>query len=34
MMFDSQAAEELEASYELRLGEESFRVEVANGLFE
>ncbi len=33
-MFDPQAAEGLEASYELRLGEESFRVEVANGNFE
>ncbi len=33
-MFDPQAAEGLEASYELRLGEESFRVEVANGRFE
>jgi DNA-binding HxlR family transcriptional regulator len=34
MMFDSQAAEELEASHDLRLGEKSFRVEVANGLLE
>jgi DNA-binding HxlR family transcriptional regulator len=33
-MFDPQAAEGLEASYELRLGEERFRVEVANGRFE
>ncbi len=33
-MFDPQAAEGLEASYELRLGEERFRVEVANGSFE
>lgn len=33
-MFDPRAAEGLEASYELRLGEESFRVEVADGRFE
>jgi DNA-binding HxlR family transcriptional regulator len=33
-MFDPRAAEGLEASYELRLGEDSFRVEVANGRFE
>jgi DNA-binding HxlR family transcriptional regulator len=33
-MFDPRAAEGLEASYELRFGEESFRVEVANGRFE
>lgn len=33
-MFNPQAAEGLEASYKLRLGEESFQVEVANGRFE
>jgi DNA-binding HxlR family transcriptional regulator/putative sterol carrier protein len=33
-MFDERAAEGLEASYELKLGEESFRVEVAQGRFE
>ena len=33
-MFDAQQAEGLEASYELRLGEESFRAEVADGRFE
>jgi DNA-binding HxlR family transcriptional regulator len=33
-MFDAGAAEGLEASYELRLGEESFRAEVAGGRFE
>jgi DNA-binding HxlR family transcriptional regulator len=33
-MFDLRAAEGLEASYELRLGEDSFRAEVADGRFE
>jgi len=33
-MFDPQAAEGLDASYELVLGEESFRAEVADGRFE
>jgi DNA-binding HxlR family transcriptional regulator len=33
-MFDAQRAEGLEASYELRLGEETFRAEVAEGRFE
>jgi DNA-binding HxlR family transcriptional regulator len=33
-MFDPKAAEGLSASYELRLGEESFRAEVAQGRFE
>jgi DNA-binding HxlR family transcriptional regulator len=33
-MFDSAAAEGLEASYELRLGEDSFRAEVVGGSFE
>ncbi|HEX6710563.1 MAG TPA: winged helix-turn-helix transcriptional regulator [Rubrobacter sp.] len=33
-MFDPQRAEGLEASYELHLGEESFRAEVAEGRFE
>jgi alkyl sulfatase BDS1-like metallo-beta-lactamase superfamily hydrolase len=33
-MFDPQAAEGLRASYELRLGEESFRAEVADGRLE
>ncbi len=33
-MFDPQAAEGLDASYELRLGENRFRVEVAGGRFE
>jgi DNA-binding HxlR family transcriptional regulator len=33
-MFDPQRAAGLEASYELRLGEESFRAEVAEGHFE
>ena len=33
-MFDARAAEGLEAIYELRLGEESFRAEVAGGCFE
>jgi DNA-binding HxlR family transcriptional regulator len=33
-MFDAQRAEGLEASYELHLGEESFRAEVAEGRFE
>lgn len=33
-MFDPQQAEGLEASYELRLGEESFRAEVKEGRFE
>jgi DNA-binding HxlR family transcriptional regulator len=33
-MFDAGAAEGLAASYELRLGEESFRAEVAGGRFE
>jgi DNA-binding HxlR family transcriptional regulator len=33
-MFDPDAAEGLEASYELRLGEDVFRAEVADGRFE
>ena len=33
-MFDPRAAEGIEASYELRLGEDVFRAEVADGLFE
>ncbi len=33
-MFDPQRAEGLEASYELRLGEESFRADVEEGRFE
>jgi DNA-binding HxlR family transcriptional regulator len=33
-MFDARAAEGIEASYELRLGEEVFRAEVADGRFE
>ena len=33
-MFDPRAADGLNASYELRLGEESFRAEVAEGRFE
>ncbi len=33
-MFDAQAAEGLNASYELRLGEDRFRAEVADGRFE
>jgi hypothetical protein len=33
-MFDPLAAEGLDASYELRLGEDRFRVEVADGRFE
>ena len=33
-MFDSRAAEGLMASYELRLGEDRFRAEVADGRFE
>ena len=33
-MFDARAAEGLEASYELRLGEDVFRAEVADGCFE
>src|SRR5918994_1481917 len=33
-MFDPQQAEGLRASYELRLGEDSFRAEVAEGRFE
>jgi DNA-binding HxlR family transcriptional regulator len=33
-MFDPHAAEGLQASYELRLGEESFRAEVTEGRFE
>lgn len=33
-MFDSRAAEGLTASYELRLGEDRFRAEVADGRFE
>jgi len=33
-MFDPRAADGLNASYELRLGEESFRAEVADGRFE
>jgi DNA-binding HxlR family transcriptional regulator len=33
-MFDAQAAEGLEASYELRLGEDVFRAVVADGRFE
>jgi hypothetical protein len=33
-MFDPFAAESLEASYELRLGEDRFRAEVADGRFE
>jgi DNA-binding HxlR family transcriptional regulator len=33
-MFDARAAEGFGASYELRLGEESFRAEVAEGRFE
>jgi DNA-binding HxlR family transcriptional regulator len=33
-MFDPQQAEGLDASYEIRLGEESFRAEVAEGRFE
>lgn len=33
-MFDARAAKGLEASYELRLGEEVFRAEVADGRFE
>ena len=33
-MFDPRAAEGIEASYELRLGEDRFRAEVANGRFE
>ena len=33
-MFDPQAAEGLEAGYELRLGEDSFRAEVAEGRLE
>jgi DNA-binding HxlR family transcriptional regulator len=33
-MFDAGAAEGIEASYELRLGEEVFRAEVADGRFE
>jgi len=33
-MFDAQGAQGLEASYELRLGEERFRAEVAEGRFE
>jgi DNA-binding HxlR family transcriptional regulator/putative sterol carrier protein len=33
-MFDPQAAGGIEASYELRLGEERFRAEVADGRFE
>ena len=33
-MFDPQAAEGLEASYELRLGEDRFRAAVANGSFD
>ncbi len=33
-MFDARAAEGLEASYELRLGEERFRAKVADGFFE
>jgi DNA-binding HxlR family transcriptional regulator len=33
-MFEAQRAEGLEASYEIRLGEESFRAEVADGRFE
>jgi hypothetical protein len=33
-MFDPDAAEDLEASYELRMGEESFRAEVTGGSFE
>ena len=33
-MFDPQAAKGLEASYELRLGEDRFRAVVADGLFE
>jgi DNA-binding HxlR family transcriptional regulator len=33
-MFDPQAAEGLEASYELRLGEDGFRAEVSGGGFE
>jgi len=33
-MFDPQAADDLRASYELRLGEDRFRTEVADGHFE
>ncbi len=33
-MFDPRVAERIEASYELRLGEERFHAEVANGRFE
>ena len=33
-MFDPRAAEGIEASYELRLGEDRFRAEVADGRFE
>jgi DNA-binding HxlR family transcriptional regulator len=33
-MFDARAAEGIEASYELRLGEDRFRAEVAEGRFE
>lgn len=33
-MFDPEAADGLNASYELRLGEDSFRAEVADGCFE
>ena len=33
-MFDPRAAEGIEASYELRLGEDVFRAEIADGLFE
>jgi DNA-binding HxlR family transcriptional regulator/putative sterol carrier protein len=33
-LFDAEAAADLEASYELRLGEESFRVEIAAGELE
>jgi alkyl sulfatase BDS1-like metallo-beta-lactamase superfamily hydrolase len=34
MMFDPRAADGVDASYELKLGEESFRAEVADGRFE
>jgi hypothetical protein len=33
-MFDSRAAEGLAARYELRLGEDRFRAEIADGRFE
>lgn len=33
-MFDSQAAQDLNATYELRFGEDRFRIEVADGGFE